>query len=114
MTVPASDSGSQRIDLWLWYARFFKTRSLAARMVEDGRIRLNGRRVDKSSRQVRPDDVLTISLRSQVLVVRISSIGARRGPPPAARRLYVPLDPAAPSGRIAAPPPGVIKPADAE
>jgi ribosome-associated heat shock protein Hsp15 len=83
-------------------------------MVEGGFIRLNGQRVDKPSRQVHPNDVLTISVRSQVLVVRISSIGTRRGPPAEARLLYAPLDADAPSGRIAALPQGVIKPADAE
>jgi ribosome-associated heat shock protein Hsp15 len=114
MTVPIPDPVSQRIDLWLWHARFFKTRSLAARMVESGFVRLGGQRVDKPSRQVRPDDVLTISLRSQILVVRVSSIAARRGPPAEARLLYAPLEPGAPSGRIAAAPPGVVKPADAE
>lgn len=109
-TLPAS----QRIDLWLWYARIFKTRSLAARMVEGGFVRLGGQRVDKPSRHVHADDVLTISLRSQILILRILSIGARRGPPAEARLLSAPLDADAPSGRIAATPGGVIKPANAE
>lgn len=105
MSDPAAAPPSQRVDLWLWHARLFKTRSLAARVVEAGHVRLDGRRVDKPSRQVRPGDTLTVALRAQVLVVRVDAIGARRGPPAEARTLYAVVEPAAPPGHVAGPGP---------
>jgi ribosome-associated heat shock protein Hsp15 len=81
-----------RIDVWLWRARFFKTRSLAARIVEDGGVRLTrgGARssVDKPSRAVRPGDVLAFPQGPRWLAVRVESLGVRRGPAPEARGLY--------------------------
>jgi len=81
-----------RIDVWLWRARFFKTRSLAARIVEDGGVRLTrgGARtpIDKPSRSVRPGDVLAFSQGSRWLAVKVEALGVRRGPAPEARALY--------------------------
>ena len=81
-----------RIDVWLWRARFFKTRSLAARIVEDGGVRLTrgGARssIDKPSRVVRHGDVLTFAQGPRWLAVRVEALGARRGPAPEARALY--------------------------
>ncbi len=85
-----------RIDVWLWRARFFKTRSLAAQIVEDGRVRLSrgGARapIDKPSRTVRPGDVLAFAQGPRWLAVRVEALGARRGPAPEARGLYSLLD----------------------
>ena len=81
-----------RIDVWLWRARFFKTRSLAARIVEDGGVRLTrgGARsaVDKPSRAVRRGDVLAFAQGARWLAVRVEALGARRGPATEARALY--------------------------
>jgi ribosome-associated heat shock protein Hsp15 len=81
-----------RIDVWLWRARFFKTRSLAARAVDDGRVRLaRGReraRVDKPSRTVKRGDVLAFMQGPRWLAVRVEALGERRGPAPEARGLY--------------------------
>jgi ribosome-associated heat shock protein Hsp15 len=81
-----------RIDVWLWRARFFKTRSLAARIVEDGGVRLTrgGARssVDKPSRAVHCGDVLTFAQGPRWLAVRVEALGERRGPAPEARTLY--------------------------
>ena len=82
-----------RLDKWLWQARFFKTRSLAARVVEGGHVRVNGEKVAKPGRTVRAGDVLTFSQARQVRVVRIVAAGLRRGPAPEARTLYEDLDP---------------------
>lgn len=81
-----------RIDIWLWRARFVKTRTLATELIEDGVVRLtrNGQqtRLDKPSRTVRPGDVLTIVLHERVVVLRIEALGDRRGPAAEARGLY--------------------------
>jgi ribosome-associated heat shock protein Hsp15 len=92
-----------RIDVWLWRARFFKTRNLAARAVESGRIRLlragQEARIDKPGRAVRPGDGLVFALGGRLTAVRIEDVGERRGPAVEARSLYAPLDaPAAARG----------------
>lgn len=95
-----------RIDVWLWRARFFKTRSLAAHMVEEGRVRLirahQEVRLDKPSRTVRPGDGLVFALAGRLTAVRVEGLGVRRGPPAEARTLYAALDaaPHAPRGGI--------------
>jgi ribosome-associated heat shock protein Hsp15 len=81
-----------RIDIWLWRARFVKTRGLAARLVEEGVVRLTRNnqqsRLDKPSRSVRPGDVLTMVLNERVVVLRVEGLGDRRGPAEEARGLY--------------------------
>jgi ribosome-associated heat shock protein Hsp15 len=83
---------SLRVDIWLWRARFFKTRALAAAKADEGRIRLRrGRaeaRIDKPSRLVRPGDEIIFAIASRVVAVRILALGARRGPPAEAATLY--------------------------
>ncbi|MBB3872191.1 MAG: RNA-binding S4 domain-containing protein [Phenylobacterium sp.] len=83
---------SCRIDIWLWRARFLKTRSLAAALVERGAVRLThqGRetRLDKPSRCVRPGDLLTFAQNGRVTTLRVEAMGERRGPPEEARALY--------------------------
>jgi ribosome-associated heat shock protein Hsp15 len=97
--TPASSSAlPQRLDKWLWFARILKTRTLAAQLIEGGKVRVNRVRVVKPSHSVQQGDVLTIALRGHVLVLRILAGGTRRGPPPEARLLYEPVDdPAQPS-----------------
>ncbi len=90
-----------RIDVWLWRARFFKTRALAARAVEEGRIR-RGRdgavaRVDKVSRPVKIGDELVFAQAGRLICVTVAAFGERRGPPAEARVLYrIDGDPAPP------------------
>jgi ribosome-associated heat shock protein Hsp15 len=83
---------SCRIDIWLWRARFLKTRSLAATLVERGAVRLThqGRetRLDKPSRCVRLGDLLTFAQNGRVTTLRVEAMGERRGPPEEARALY--------------------------
>ncbi|CUI28639.1 RNA-binding S4 domain-containing protein [Cognatishimia activa] len=80
-----------RVDKWLWYARFFKTRSLAAKVVSGGHVRVNGQKIAKSSHAVGPEDVLTFPQAKEIRVVRISALGTRRGPAPEAQALYTDL-----------------------
>jgi ribosome-associated heat shock protein Hsp15 len=81
-------SETQRLDKWLWFARVTKSRTLAAQLVQDGKVRVNRAKAAKPSHTVRLGDVLTIALRGHVEVLKIVAPGARRGPPPEARLLY--------------------------
>lgn len=87
----AAEAGQawQRLDLWLWHARFLKARSDCVRLIEQGLIRLNRQPTDKPHARLRPGDVLTLPLgRAGVKVVRIVALSSRRGPAVEARRLY--------------------------
>ena len=86
------DQGRQRLDKWLWFARVVKSRTLAARLVVDGHVRVNGKRVDVPACPVETGDVLTIALERQVRVLRIREPGERRGPFVEASRLYEDLN----------------------
>jgi ribosome-associated heat shock protein Hsp15 len=77
-----------RLDKWLWVARFARSRTLAQEMCEKGRIRLNGNRVNKPGREIRPGDVLTLPAMRDVIVLRVLGSAERRGPATEARALY--------------------------
>jgi ribosome-associated heat shock protein Hsp15 len=77
-----------RIDKWLWYARFYRSRLRAQEAAASGLIRLNGSRVEKSSTSVGPGDVLTLPQGRDVVTVRVEALAERRGGAPAARKLY--------------------------
>ncbi|TKD52251.1 RNA-binding S4 domain-containing protein [Sphingomonas baiyangensis] len=81
-----------RLDLFLWYARFAKTRPLAQAICEAGTLRLDGRRIDRAHATVRVGTVLAFPLHGRVRVVRIDALPHRRGPPAEAAALYVALD----------------------
>ena len=70
----------QRIDKWLFFARVVKSRSLAAKLVQAGKVRLNREKIDQAAQAVKPGDVLTISLDRRILVLKILLPGTRRGP----------------------------------
>jgi len=90
-----TESETQRLDKWLWYARFFKSRSLATRMCAKGRIRVNGQRVKKAHHGLHVGDVLTFPKARHIRVVRVAGLGTRRGPAAEARALYDDLEPPA-------------------
>jgi len=79
---------AMRVDKWLWYARFFKTRSLAGKFVSGGHLRLNSLRVAKPSRTLRPGDVLTFPRSRRIRVIRVLALPTRRGPAAEAYALY--------------------------
>ena len=111
MTATGSDAGeaqvgsgpadTQRLDKWLWFARIVKSRTLAAEVISQGKVRVNRTRVVKASQTVRPGDVLTIALRGRVQVLKVAAAGARRGPPPQARQLYEDLSSASATPKLA-------------
>ena len=81
------DPRRQRIDKWLWAARFFKTRSLAAAAVDGGRVKWNGQQV-KPAREVKPGDEIDIVAGEQRWTVVVRGVNAQRRPAPEARLLY--------------------------
>ena len=84
----AEPPASLRLDKFLWFARIVKTRALAQAMAAEGRLRLNGRAVDKAHAIVRVGDVLGFARHGEVRVLRIEALPLRRGPPAEARALY--------------------------
>ncbi|MGB0670265.1 MAG: RNA-binding S4 domain-containing protein [Rhodospirillales bacterium] len=88
-----------RIDKWLWQARFFKSRTLAASAVNGGGFRVNGTLIAKAHQMVGPEDVLTFPLGPHVRVIKVLALGTRRGPAPEARGLYEDLAPPQPKPR---------------
>lgn len=86
-------SENLRLDKWLWYARFFKSRTLATRLCASGRLRVNGAIVKKAHYVLKPGDVLTFPKGPHIRVIRVEALGMRRGPATEARALYEDLDP---------------------
>ncbi|MEM6371885.1 MAG: RNA-binding S4 domain-containing protein [Pseudomonadota bacterium] len=84
-----------RLDKWLWFARFFKTRSLAASRVAAGDVRVNGERVTKRATTITAGDVLTFAIGERVRIIEVVAIGTRRGPAPEAQTLYTDMSPEA-------------------
>jgi len=93
MQAMQTDSSSVRLDVWLWRARFFKTRALSAKACESGHIRLErfGRmtRVEKASATVKPDDRLIFAIGTRLFDIVVVDTGERRGPAPEAQGLYL-------------------------
>lgn len=85
--------GRQRVDKWLFFARVVKSRTLAAKLAQGGKVRVNRNKIDQASYQVKIGDVLTITLERRILVYRILETGDRRGPATEARLLYEDLSP---------------------
>jgi ribosome-associated heat shock protein Hsp15 len=87
MAETQTEDSTLRIDKWLWAARFFKTRALAAQAVAGGKVKLNGERV-KAARAIRVGDALSIHIGPYEYVVQVLTLSARRGPAPQAALLY--------------------------
>ncbi len=91
-----------RLDKWLWYARFFKSRSAATRLCAAGRLRIGGAVINKAHYKIKLGDVLTFPQGRLIRVVKVLALGLRRGPAPEARLLYEDLKP---PGSASGPPP---------
>ncbi|MGX9116895.1 MAG: RNA-binding S4 domain-containing protein [Mesorhizobium sp.] len=83
----------QRIDKWLFFSRAVKSRSLAAKLVVAGRVRINRDKAAQASDLVRAGDVLTITLERRIFVWKVLGTGSRRGPAEEARLLYEDMSP---------------------
>lgn len=88
-----TEPDSLRVDKYLWFARFFKTRSLATKRANGGRIRINGNKIKKSSDTVRIGDILTFAQGNEIRVIRVLDLGTRRGPAQEAQSLYEDITP---------------------
>ena len=80
--------GAQRLDKWLWYARAAKSRTLAAALVTEGKVRVNKERTSKPSQPVKAGDVVTLTVRGDVRVLEVKATGERRGPASQAALLF--------------------------
>jgi ribosome-associated heat shock protein Hsp15 len=95
------NAARQRLDKWLWFARVVKSRTLAAKLVGEGFVRVNGVKTDVPAKAVNIGDVLTIALERDVRVLKVMAPGTRRGPFPEAQTLYEDLTPPAdPAARV--------------
>ncbi len=94
--APPGGLASQRLDRWLWFTRLVKSRTLAAALVSDGKVRVNRERTDKPSQTVRVGDVVTTAAHREIHVLKVAALGTRRGPPAEARALYEDLSPPPP------------------
>ncbi|MEN8709260.1 MAG: RNA-binding S4 domain-containing protein [Paracoccaceae bacterium] len=83
----------ERVDKWLWHARFFKTRALAQTVIEKGHVRINGVKHKKPSATIAVGDVLTFTQARTVRVVEVLEFAQKRGPAKEAQLLYVDLTP---------------------
>jgi len=108
-----------RADKWLWYARFFKTRSLATKVCNSGKLRASGAVISKAHHKIKPGDILTFHQGRHVRVIKVLSLATRRGPAPEAEALYEDLKPPSADSRLprssglqtpAARPPGAGRP----
>ena len=81
-------AGGLRLDKWLFFARVFKTRGLAADRIEGGGVRVNGQPCRKPGRAIRLGDRLTISAHGRVRVLTVAGLAERRGPAVEAQQLY--------------------------
>ena len=80
--------GALRLDKWLWQARFFRSRALAGKLCNAGRVRVDGVKVEKAHFSVRIGQVLTFPQERRIRVVRVLELGSRRGPATEAQMLY--------------------------
>ena len=77
-----------RLDTWLWYARFYKSRSLSSKAILSGKLRVNSNKIIKPASKVKINDVLTINHLNMVRIIQVQSLGFRRGPASEAQALY--------------------------
>ena len=88
MCAEAAPPGRQRLDKWLWFARVVKSRSLAAKLVSDGHVRINARRIESPAAPLKVGDVVTVALERNVRVLKVIAPGERRGPFTEAQLLF--------------------------
>jgi ribosome-associated heat shock protein Hsp15 len=86
--APAAERAKIRLDQWLWFARFVKSRSLAARLCAAGAVTINGNPATKANQAVRIGDTVAVPQGGWQRTVRVLALGIRRGPASEGRALY--------------------------
>lgn len=81
-----------RLDRYLFFVRLSKSRTLAQCLIEEGHVRVDGKRVAKTSEEVRIGQVIALPLHGRVRVIRVISLPSRRGPPAEAQQHYHEID----------------------
>lgn len=81
-----------RLDRYLFFIRLVKSRTLAQDLIEAGHVRVDGKRVAKTAEEIRVGSIISLPLRGQVRVLRVTSLPARRGPASEARLAYEEID----------------------
>ncbi len=110
-----TEDDGRRLDKWLWFARFCKSRTLASKLCAAGKVRIGGELVHKAHYLVRLGDVLTFPQGPHIRVIRVVQLGLRRGPAIEARALYEDLAPPVPREPVALQrEPGAGRPTKAE
>jgi ribosome-associated heat shock protein Hsp15 len=89
----------QRLDKWLFFSRWIKSRSLASSLIEQGYVRVNGKRIEQPAKLVGVGQVLTLALERRVVVIEILGCAERRGPYPEASKLYRIVEDTPPAGK---------------
>jgi len=89
----APAQAGQRLDLWIWHARFLRSRSACADLIRKGHVRINGRRVNTPGSTLRRGDVLTLALPGRTILVRVEAYAQRRGDATSARDLFSSIEP---------------------
>lgn len=92
MIQPVDEAETLRLDKWLFFARVFKSRAIAADRIEAGGVRVNSQACHKPGKPVRPGDRIVVSAFGQVRALQIVALGSRRGPAAEAQALYSDLD----------------------
>ena len=87
-----AEAARLRLDKWLWFSRWIKSRTQAAHLIERGYVRIDGKRTEQAAKLVGPGNVLTIAFEHRIVVVEILDCAERRGPYPEASKLYRVLD----------------------
>ena len=77
-----------RLDIWLWYARFYKSRTMSSKAILSGKLRVNANKIIKPASKIKINDVLTINHPNMVRIIQVQSLGSRRGPASEAQQLY--------------------------
>ena len=110
--IPEERKSTQRLDKWLWFARVTKTRTLAATLIQAGKVRVNRLPIRKPGTLVKVDDVVTIAVHGRVRVLRVLAAGSRRGPATEAADLFEEVSPigSSESGYVTASGPQPVRP----
>lgn len=95
-----ASSGKLRLDRYLFFIRLVKSRTLAQRLIEQGHVRIDGKRALKPSEEVRVGSVVALPLDGRIRILRVAALPARRGPATEARQCYQELEEQAGSANV--------------